>query len=296
MKKLLTNSITTSIGFPIKSGTLDHLQSAFQEPIAELAKCFFGNSYDQTKVYILNGLVNSGSGSTYNISAGSVLFNGEVYLVDAVTLTVSGSNIPVGTIATTYYTASNADGVEFTDGVVRNVHAIRKIVIAAGLSGSGDANYTDFIDYKYRPQGGVGQIITWKIPSGSLSTYFTSSGGTSGLGIHPLTLGWAIANGNNGTDDAGGWFEVGYKAADADFGTIGATGGEKVHALTESELPVFTVPGGNYNSGTGSPIFTNKGLNNGADTVYSRSNEVGGGVAHNNLPPFKVRLKIQRIS
>lgn len=128
---------------PIKSGTLDHVQAAYAEAIAEAVKSVVGNSYSNSVMYILNGLVNSSSHPTYNLSAGSVFFNGEVYLVDAVNFTVTGSNIAVCSIVTTQFIGTNADGVQFTDGVTRNVHDIRKVAISAALGGSGISNYVD---------------------------------------------------------------------------------------------------------------------------------------------------------
>lgn len=145
MKKLDTSAVSTTVGLPIKSGSLQHIQAAYTEAIAEIVKALVNQGYDSTKVYILNGLINSGSGSHFIISAGSVFFNGEVYLVDAVDITVSGPNVIVGTITTSFFSAANADGVEFTDGIVRNIHQIRKVVLSAGLSGSGTANYLSFL-------------------------------------------------------------------------------------------------------------------------------------------------------
>lgn len=145
MRKLITTDITTSIAMPIKSGTLDHIQLAYKEAVGEAIKGLIGSSYSTGIVYALNGLVNSGSGSTFNISAGSVFYNGEVYLVDAVTVVASGSNTAVAVLDSTFFTGSNADGVQFTDGIVRNVHQIVKVKFQSGLIGSGIANYFDLV-------------------------------------------------------------------------------------------------------------------------------------------------------
>lgn len=146
MKKVDLSAVTASNGLPQKSGILEHIQSAYQEAIAETVKSLVGsNSYNPAKAYVLNGVVNSGTGSNYIISAGAIFFNGEVYLVDAASFTITGSNVAVGAIATTYFSATNADPVIFTDGVSRNIHQIRKIVMQPGLSGSGAADFVDFI-------------------------------------------------------------------------------------------------------------------------------------------------------
>jgi hypothetical protein len=142
MRKIDVSHIGSSVGMPVKSGTLVHLQLAYQEALNALAQSQIGSNYDSSKVYILYGCVNSGSGSTFTISAGAVFYNGEVYLVDAVSFTASGT--AVGTIGTTYF-GTNADPVTFTDSSTANVHQIRKMVIADATSGSGVADYTDWV-------------------------------------------------------------------------------------------------------------------------------------------------------
>jgi hypothetical protein len=143
MKKLDTSAVNSTNGLPVKSGTLDHIQNAYAEAVAEAVKGMVGSIYSSVLMYVLNGCKNTGSGSNYIISAGSVFIGGEVYLVDAATFTITGSNVAVGSIVTTFFSASNADSVTFTDGVARNIHQIRKIVFAPGLSGSGAADYED---------------------------------------------------------------------------------------------------------------------------------------------------------
>jgi hypothetical protein len=147
MKKLDLSAVTTSIGFPVKHGTMDHLQSAYQEALAALAKSTIGSSYDATKVYILYGCVATGTDpGARTFSAGAVFYNGEVYLVDAASFIPGGSLVSIGTITTTFYSSAISDPVIFTDGISRNVHQIRKIVISAGASGSGTADFSTWED------------------------------------------------------------------------------------------------------------------------------------------------------
>lgn len=144
MRKIDVSPITTSIGFPVKSGTVVHLQAAYQEALSSICQAITG-AYDHTRVYVLSGCVNSGSGTHYIISAGSVFYAGEVYQVDAVTFDAIGPNVAASAIGLSYFSAFNADGVQFTDGTVRNVHQIFKVVIAPALSGSGSGNFSTFI-------------------------------------------------------------------------------------------------------------------------------------------------------
>jgi len=147
MRKLDTSYISSTRGMPIKSGTLNHLQTAYQEAIAAAVQGLIGQGYSSSVPYILIGCINSGSGSTYNISAGAVFFNGEVYITPAASFTVSGSNVAVGVLTTGFDNtpADNADPVEFTDGSVYNVHQIRTVVFQAGLSGSGAFNFSSLV-------------------------------------------------------------------------------------------------------------------------------------------------------
>lgn len=286
MRKLDISAISTTNAMPVKSGIWEHIQLAYQESIAELGKGLFGSQYDPTKVYILNGCKNTGSGSSYDISAGSVFFNGEVFLVDAATFTISGSNVARAAIETTFYSGVQADGVEFTDGVSRNIHQIRKAAYGPGLAGSGIGDYANAIDIKYMPQGGIGQTIEWKIPSGVIADYFNGSG----VGIHALTLGWEI--------DDEGVFIVGYQPSDSIFGAVDNTGGERTHTLTADEIPELQVV---------IPTTGYVDINGGANKLVGHANEPlaaditfnvnsGGGDPHNNLPPYKVKLKITRVA
>jgi hypothetical protein len=143
MKKVLTSSITSTVAMPIKSGTLSHLQAAYQEALDAIAKNLIPN-YQANTVYILAGCKNTGSGLSYIISSGALYYNGEVYLVDSATFTASSGQVAVASVATSYLSAANADPVEFTDGVSRNVHEIKKVALASGVSGSGIADFSDF--------------------------------------------------------------------------------------------------------------------------------------------------------
>lgn len=82
------------------------------------------------------------------------------------------------------------------------------------------------------------------------------------------------------------------KAATGTFSTVGATGGAETHTLSTAEMPShshttqgyaqivgggFWAAGGNYNIGTS-----------------SGTNSTGGGGAHNNLQPYKVKYMFER--
>lgn len=144
MRKLVTSDITNTVAFPVKSGTLNHLQLAYQEAITALANSIIGRVPDTTNCYVLFGCKNTGSGTSYIISAGAIYYNGEVYLVDAVSFTSASGQTAVLSFVTTNYT-TNADPVTFTDGVAHNVHTIQKIAIASGVSGSGVCDFANLL-------------------------------------------------------------------------------------------------------------------------------------------------------
>lgn len=126
MRRLITTDISDTAQMPIKKGTLEFLQDAHKETLASTIQWLIGTSYDPTKVYILYGCVNSGSGSNYIMSAGAIFLGGEIYQVDAASFSTSGSNVAGWVLAITNFT-TDADPVTFTDTNSYNVHNIRKL-------------------------------------------------------------------------------------------------------------------------------------------------------------------------
>ena len=103
---------------------------------------------------------------------------------------------------------------------------------------------------------------------------------------------------------AGGKVTVGFLSGDADFGTIGQTGGEKKHQLTVGELPKFKVKlpisdSSNdpatyavYGEATGEPAATVEDFSSfSTSTRRHLSSETGNNEPHNNLPPYVVTAK-----
>ena len=144
MRKINTSNVNNTVGMPIKSGSIDHLQLAYQEALTALANSIIGRLPDTSNCYVLYGCVNTGSGLNFIISAGAIYYNSEIYLVDAITFTAASGQTAVLNFSTTYY-STNADPVTFTDGVARNVHQIRSIAIAAATSGSGISDFANIL-------------------------------------------------------------------------------------------------------------------------------------------------------
>lgn len=145
MKKIKTTDIILGSAMPIKKGSLDHLQAAYIETIQDVNKAYWAGDRVGTQPMALHGLINSGTGSTFTISAGALMLDtySEVFRCDAQTVVVNVGEVLIGTITTTYLTAADADPVEFSDSTSNNVHEIRKIVWSSGLAGTGTLNYSD---------------------------------------------------------------------------------------------------------------------------------------------------------
>ena len=149
MKKIDTSFDSSVLGRPFLSRSLDHVQQAYTEIVDALTKGLLG-SYTTNDVIILYGCVFTGTDpGARTMTAGSIYYNGEVYLVSAASFTTTGSDIPLWTIVTTY---PGADPVTFSDGsTTHNVHKIIKFVLVAGpVGGSGVTGYVaDYTASKY---------------------------------------------------------------------------------------------------------------------------------------------------
>ena len=144
MKKIDTQFILANTGMPIKSGSIDHIFNALSDTCVATYKTL-NNNYDPTKPNVMYGVVDTSVGSVCTISAGAVIWNEELFFIPATTF--SFTNIPVAVISTSYVLGANADPVLMTDGVSRNVHAIRTIEIVDGSNATPNyvADLTDFV-------------------------------------------------------------------------------------------------------------------------------------------------------
>ena len=116
----------------------------------------------------------------------------------------------------------------------------------------------------------------------------------TGLGILKH-IGFAIANGNNGTYDFTRKTPIGYDptafVSGFDYSVMGNSFGEENHTLTIPEMPRHshsvpgTLAGGTTAGGSGTFGFGN-----------ATSSPVGGDGSHNNIQPSVVVLFIQRIA
>lgn len=136
MKKLDLSSVSATNQFPVKEGTVDFINLAYQECITAIANNLLGDKADATHGFRLWGCQNTGTGLNFIIGAGAIYYAGEVFLVPAATFTAPGGQTAVANIVITQYSI-NADPVLFTDSISRNVHNIRQVVFAAAVAGTG---------------------------------------------------------------------------------------------------------------------------------------------------------------
>lgn len=282
MKKLDVTPITTSIAMPIKAGTLQFLQDAHKEALNALIKNVVQDPLTDT-IYILSGCVNSGTLPVHTISPGTLYVNDEIYDFAGATFTLTGLNKAYARIETTQYTAI-ADPVEFTDGVSRNVHNIRKIVIEATTVSSLLPEFKDFVSSGAWLKGDTKEVVCD-------AAYLTKNFDSSGLGRLDRK-GWAIMNGANGTVNDNGKVIIAYGTS---YTTLGATGGSedavvvshRHDLLTETLSADGTSQFGDAFSVTGDGPFA---------TPVTHQTEISGvSGTGKNMQPYAVRLRIQKI-
>ena len=139
--RIKTTDITSSAAMPIKSGTLDLINSEFDNISRELGRGLIGRNLN-TEAWVIWGCYPTIAGSSYSFTAGCVLYQGQLYPVDAASFSISGGQVPIFQIAPTNVIATNADPVLFSDSNTYNVHFYNKVQIVAGTSGAGIANFS----------------------------------------------------------------------------------------------------------------------------------------------------------
>lgn len=131
----------------------------------------------------------------------------------------------------------------------------------------------------YNVQQSINNIEKYLVPSGTIVMW-------SGT-VDTIPNGWLLCDGTNNTPDLRNKFIIGA----GDNHAVGATGGEATHTLSIDEIPTHSHKV-KYDSTGWVSIKTNSGTDgvventtSSYDGQYSTS-EVGGGLPHNNLPPY----------
>jgi hypothetical protein len=142
MKKVKHTNISSTSAMPFKSGTLEHLQAAHQETTQLTLAAMQGAVPLIGFGSILTGANVGFTGSNWVMTAGVIYINGEIFLTDAASGILTGTNVIIGTITTTYVTAANYDPSLFSDGTSNNVHEVRKVIWSSGPSAGASVVYS----------------------------------------------------------------------------------------------------------------------------------------------------------
>jgi hypothetical protein len=140
MKKLILTNIQEGVR---KLGNVkaiyEHMEAAYVDSMAEITKGLVALS---PSYIILRGCVNSGSGSDYNISAGSILKDGEIFSVPAFVGTAPGGQVPVINLV------SVKTQLQYTDNSSQDTLDNRTYAISFGATGTGLVDFSALVTLK----------------------------------------------------------------------------------------------------------------------------------------------------
>lgn len=244
---------------------------------------------------VLSGLVISGVVGSANISSGWVFLDGEYFKLPAQT----GVNF---TANPTQYikkgTATNSRSKNFDTGGLKNTRTEILAVITTTLPVSGEYITIKFAGHNQSLYEVLGRKIN---PIGTIlmKSSTTDFDTTTGLGSGAWK-GWSLCNGLNGTPNLEGRFVVGFDPDVADYSTVGNTGGAKDVTLDITQIPAHThgtaLGGNGQNGDLSTPLKAAVTDNRITDNGLSISTSAGGGLAHENRPPYYVLAYVMKIS
>ena len=143
MKKIKTSFIVSGVRkLGAIKATIDHFNEMVIDGFANLIKGLIAGSVSPIAIH---GCVNVGAGSNYDISAGAIFHNGEVFEINAFVGAAGGGQVPVLSLVTTYRAG---DPVKYSDGSTQNTHEIRKYQWSFGAPGSGLADFSAVLTLK----------------------------------------------------------------------------------------------------------------------------------------------------
>lgn len=204
-----TQNFNQTGGFPLETDTLDEIQNAYS-----IFNALGAISGDKT---IIRGCTQNGN----TISDGQVYVNNELF------------EFRGGTLQSRVVIGQEIVSKPFENG--ENKEVLYKRFITFG-TGSGSMAWSDF---KRTPS--ILELQKALVPVGMISMW-------SGA-INAIPSGWVLCNGGNGTPNLSGKFIVGYQSNDADYNSIGKTGGAKAVTLTESQMPSHNHTGNTNSAG-----------------------------------------------
>lgn len=189
---------------------------------------------------------------------------------------------------------------------------IASIAVAAAATSIAAGDITDTRDFAFvrPPAGTLGFWPSSTLPTGALLRDGSAVSRTTYRRLFRI-IGTTFGAGDGSTTfnlpDAEGRVDVGRDAAQAEFDTLGETGGAKTHTLTEAEMPAHDHGAVTGEDGEHTHSFDDASVANGSAVLTRQSAGVststtttaegdhthtvasdGGGGAHNNLQPYIV--------
>lgn len=268
-------------GFPLETDTLDFMQEAYS---------FLNNlGYLGGNSIIVRGCLENGN----NVGNGVVFFNGELFEFRG---GLKGTHVRIVTEQETR---------AFENGQIKVIYEKRHATFGSpGVPWQAFQRPRDLWNLTLQQD----QIKPKVVPIGAIVMWAGE--------INKIPTGWKLCDGQNGTPDLRAKFIVGYDDRDADYNAVGKNGGQKLVQLTEQQLPkhtptgtvtipphIHSVNGAIRSGGTQSNALTNKSntphstITNtgpaGGGTFTVNMQEIGGGEAHENRPPYYTLAFIQ---
>ncbi len=255
----------------------DDIQTIQDEAKASILAVLAGLGHD----CIVQGCTVAATGATYTVAPGVVYMGGQLLRC----LGASGVSLPAalvtGSISVlderTYQTGDTKTCIQeqFAE-VVANATVGLQLYPAGGFT----------MAHALRNQ--VNE--RWDAKWGRLSTANYDS---SGLGLPGTPAwGWALCNGQNGTDDLRKRFVVNYDPDETDYAAVGSTGGAAAVTLDLTQLPAHNHPSDfritDSRSGDTSPFTAGWTSTPNANGKNITTKSVGGGQPFDNRPPFYV--------
>lgn len=285
---------TTLEGWPASTETWQYLQNMILQ--AQQLALITGTNF------IVSGCVENGN----NVGSGIIVINGEVMPFsggikqDYIVVSDSVTNRPYfgGASKAYYHNRTSVFGTgtgqmawsqfkRIDGGLLSRLIALESLNVSARL---------DKVEKMLKPLIGYTDTTTGNIVYGSWLFW--------GRPASEIPTGWEAVP----DADWKGRVPVVQDTSDADFATVGNTGGEKNVTLTQSQLPNVKVGNGVIDdkpSGDGQNVFINGqksaswslgnvgNSGNNSPNYQGLTETLGSGQSHNNMPPYKVVMFIR---
>lgn len=224
--------------------------------------------------------------STVRVADGECVSQGRRIHIDAGEY--DDFTIPTGVANTTRYYIigyrlySDSNGNELAEKFVRQVANATTVIQEASLRDGASESYVSL--YRVIQDGFTISTVT--------PIAVVPVNGVVGL-IYPVgSIYMSVNSANPSTYFGGTWVAwgsgrvpVGVNTSDSDFNVVEKTGGEKNHTLTVNEMPSHrhTIPLSIGNQTVAGTTTTKATF---VSDITENTNYVGGGAAHNNIPPY----------